>query len=248
MIPQDHEERRLLIAEYVLGLHRGERAAEIKRWLAEDDEAGRLARRWREHWVGAVDLLPPARPPARLWRRVARETGLARPWWSSGWASVAVWRTVSAALLVAVVLLVGPLRQPAPVYTVVLQAPGESARPGWRITVSDAGGRAVRGGPQRAVLDPGGSGQGAALTGPGGAGQESGDSGQPGGRCGKWPAVRADPGTRGRIARGPAHRAGAVYWPCGGVVGWNISRPANGEPDGIGSIGYRTAAPGRRSG
>ncbi|ERS12934.1 hypothetical protein Q668_16750 [Alcanivorax sp. PN-3] len=139
MIPQDHEERRLLIAEYVLGLHRGERAAEIKRWLAEDDEAGRLARRWREHWVGAVDLLPPARPPARLWRRVARETGLARPWWSSGWASVAVWRTVSAALLVAVVLLVGPLRQPAPVYTVVLQAPGESARPGWRITVSDAG-------------------------------------------------------------------------------------------------------------
>ncbi|MEQ9508505.1 anti-sigma factor domain-containing protein [Alcanivorax sp. EA2] len=139
MIPQDHEERRLLIAEYVLGLHRGERAAEIKRWLAEDDEAGRLARRWREHWVGAVDLLPPARPPARLWRRVARETGLARPWWRSGWASVAVWRTVSAALLVAVVLLVGPLRQPAPVYTVVLQAPGESARPGWRITVSDAG-------------------------------------------------------------------------------------------------------------
>ncbi len=139
MIPQDHEERRLLIAEYVLGLHRGERAAEIKRWLAEDDEAGRLARRWREHWVGAVDLLPPARPPARLWRRVAREIGLARPWWRSGWASVAVWRTVSAALLVAVVLLVGPLRQPAPVYTVVLQAPGESARPGWRITVSDAG-------------------------------------------------------------------------------------------------------------
>lgn len=135
MIPQDHEERRLLIAEYVLGLHRGERAAEIKRWLAEDDEAGRLARRWREHWVGAVDLLP----PARLWRRVARETGLARPWWRSGWASVAVWRTVSAALLVAVVLLVGPLRQSAPVYTVVLQAPGESARPGWRITVSDAG-------------------------------------------------------------------------------------------------------------
>ncbi|WP_133490299.1 anti-sigma factor domain-containing protein [Alcanivorax sp. 24] len=139
MIPQDHEERRLLIAEYVLGLHRGERAAEIKRWLAEDDEAGRLARRWREHWVGAADLLPPARPPARLWRRVAWETGLARPWWRSGWASVAVWRTVSAALLVAVVLLVGPLRQPAPVYTAVLQAPGESARPGWRITVSDAG-------------------------------------------------------------------------------------------------------------
>ena len=139
MIPQDQEERRLLIAEYVLGLHRGERAAEIERWLAWDEDAARLARHWREHWVGAADLLPAPRPPARLWRRVARETGLARPWWHLGWASVSVWRTVSAALLVAVVLLAGPLRQPAPVYTVVLQAPGESARPGWHITVSDGG-------------------------------------------------------------------------------------------------------------
>ncbi|MHA7916478.1 anti-sigma factor, partial [Alloalcanivorax xenomutans] len=111
----------------------------VEGWGGGGEEGGGIARRWCEQWVGAVDLLPPARPPARLWRRVARETGLARPWWSSGWASVAVWRTVSAALLVAVVLLVGPLRQPAPVYTVVLQAPGESARPGWRITVSDAG-------------------------------------------------------------------------------------------------------------
>ena len=33
----------------------------------------------------------------------------------------------------------GPLRQPAPVYTVVLQAPGEAAQPGWRITVADNG-------------------------------------------------------------------------------------------------------------
>ena len=48
MIPQDQEERRLLIAEYVLGLHRGERAVEIERWLAEDEDAERFARHWRE--------------------------------------------------------------------------------------------------------------------------------------------------------------------------------------------------------
>ena len=55
------------------------------------------------------------------------------------WQSLTLWRTVSVALLVAVVLLLGPLRVPAPVYTVVLQAPGEAASPGWRVTVSAQG-------------------------------------------------------------------------------------------------------------
>ena len=139
MIPDDPQERRLLIAEYVLGLHQGEREQEIERWLALDAEAARLAQRWREAWTGAAELLPAERLPPRLWRRVARQAGLAQPWWRTGWASVSVWRTVSAALLVAVVLLAGPLRAPAPVYTVVLQAPGEAANPGWRVTVSDNG-------------------------------------------------------------------------------------------------------------
>ncbi|MBM7332590.1 anti-sigma factor [Alloalcanivorax marinus] len=139
MIPDDPQERRLLIAEYVLGLHQGERAEEIERWLAWDAEAARLAARWRESWTGAAELLPEERLPPRLWRRVARQAGLATPWWRAGWASVSVWRTVSAALLVAVVLLAGPLRAPAPVYTVVLQAPGEAASPGWRVTVSADG-------------------------------------------------------------------------------------------------------------
>ncbi len=139
MIPDDKEEQHLLIAEYVLGLHRGERAEEIERWLSVDSEAARLAVYWREHWVGAAELLEPARLPPRLWRRLARETGIAVPWWRGLWQSTPTWRFASAALLVALVLALGPLRQPAPVYTVVLQAPGEAAKPGWRITVADNG-------------------------------------------------------------------------------------------------------------
>ena len=81
MIPDDQEEQRLLIAEYVLGLHRGEQAVEIERWLAEDERAARQATYWREHWVGAAELLEPARLPPGLWRRLARETGIAVPWW-----------------------------------------------------------------------------------------------------------------------------------------------------------------------
>ena len=139
MIPDNQEEQRLLIAEYVLGLHRGEQAVEIERWLADDEQAARQAAYWREHWVGAAELLEPARLPPGLWRRLARETGIAVPWWRGLWQSTPAWRFASAALLVALVLAVGPLRQPAPVYTVVLQAPGEAAQPGWRITVADNG-------------------------------------------------------------------------------------------------------------
>ncbi|MFC6329831.1 hypothetical protein, partial [Alloalcanivorax gelatiniphagus] len=73
MIPDHPQERRLLIAEYVLGLHQGERVQEIERWLALDAEAARLAQHWREAWTGAAELLPEERLPPHLWRRVARQ-------------------------------------------------------------------------------------------------------------------------------------------------------------------------------
>lgn len=139
MIPDDPQERKLLIAEYVLGLHDPQRQRDVEAWLANDDEASRLASHWQEHWLGAADLLEPVPLPPRLWRRIARNTAPGRPWWQLAWQSPAVWRTVSATLMVAVVMLLGPLRQPAPQYTVILQAPGEAASPGWRITVSGDG-------------------------------------------------------------------------------------------------------------
>lgn len=143
MIPEDSDAQHLLIAEHVLGLHDREQAADIERWLEQNEDAARLASHWREHWLGAVELLDPVPLPPRLWRRISRRIGSnATGWWAGWqglWHSLSLWRTVSAALLVAVVLLLGPLRVPAPVYTVVLQAPGEAASPGWRVTVSAKG-------------------------------------------------------------------------------------------------------------
>jgi anti-sigma-K factor RskA len=139
MIPDDPQEQHLLIAEYVLGLHDAKRQQEIAAWLDRDEVASHTARQWREYWLGAAQLLEPDPLPPRLWRRVARKAGLTRPWWQLAWQSPGLWRTVSASLLLAVALLLGPLREPAPEYTVILQAPGEAASPGWRITVSKSG-------------------------------------------------------------------------------------------------------------
>ena len=41
MIPRDSQERQLLIAEHVLGLLSPEQAAEVERWLEQDDDAAR---------------------------------------------------------------------------------------------------------------------------------------------------------------------------------------------------------------
>ena len=139
MIPDDPQERQLLIAEHVLGLHDPQRRQEIDAWLVQDEEASRLAGHWQEHWLGAAELLEPAPLPSRLWRRIARQAGVAPSRWQWVGQSPVVWRTVSASLLFVVALLLGPLRQPAPVYTLILQAPGEAAAPGWRVTVSASG-------------------------------------------------------------------------------------------------------------
>lgn len=143
MIPEQPDAQRLLIAEYVLGLHSREQSAKIEQWLEEDEDAAQLAGHWREHWLGAAELLEPVPLPPRVWREISRQTASTdargRFDWQWLWQSLALWRTISVALLVAVVLLLGPLRVPAPVYTVVLQAPGEAASPGWRVTVSAQG-------------------------------------------------------------------------------------------------------------
>ncbi|WP_101675940.1 anti-sigma factor [Alloalcanivorax mobilis] len=140
MIPDDPHDQQLLIAEYVLGLCRGEQNDEVERWLERDPDAAAMARQWREHWVAAVELLDPERVPARIWREIRRRTGNDEPWWRRGWGSAPLWRSVSAALAVTVLVLALVPAGPAPVtYTVVLQAPGEAAKPGWRITVSADG-------------------------------------------------------------------------------------------------------------
>lgn len=147
MIPEQEAERRALIGEYVLGLLDGEQAEEVRQLLADDPNAARIALEWESHWLELTDRLPEAQPSAAVWPRIAgsikpsqrTDPTLAQRFWES----LGLWRLTSAALAVALVLSVMPwlLREapPAPLYTVVLQAPGEAASPGWVIRVDDRG-------------------------------------------------------------------------------------------------------------
>ncbi|MEO1818457.1 anti-sigma factor [Pseudomonas sp.] len=149
MIPQAPEQRRALIGEYVLGLLDEPEASEVRELIEHDRAAARMALEWEYHLLDLADALPAQQPSPALWQRLqqslgwlpasgATEGGLRR-WWNS----LGLWRLTSAGLALLVLLswLPGVLRD-APTgasYTAVLQVPGESARPGWVITVDGDG-------------------------------------------------------------------------------------------------------------
>lgn len=148
MIPQSLEERRALIGEYQLGLLDEDEAAEVRQWLDADPQATRLALEWERHFLELSDQLPPQPPTTALWPRIRQSLGLQdepRPivlihWWNN----LLTWRLTSAALAVAllVALMLPMLREPTLTserYTVVLQQPGEAAKPGWVIQVASDG-------------------------------------------------------------------------------------------------------------
>ena len=149
MIPQAPEQRRALIGEYVLGLLDEPEASEVRELIEHDRAAARMALEWEYHLLGLADALPAQQPSPALWQRLqqslgwlpasgATEGGLSR-WWNS----LGLWRLPSAGLALLVLLswLPGVLRdaQTGASYTAVLQVPGESARPGWVITVDGDG-------------------------------------------------------------------------------------------------------------
>lgn len=149
MIPQAPEQRRALIGEYVLGLLDEPEASDVRELIEHDRAAARMALEWEYHLLDLADALPAQQPSPALWQRLqqslgwlpasgATEGGLSR-WWNS----LGLWRLTSAGLALLVLLswLPGVLRD-APTgasYTAVLQVPGESARPGWVITVDGDG-------------------------------------------------------------------------------------------------------------
>ena len=148
MIPHDPEERRALIGEYLLGLLEEPEAAEVRRLIEEDPDAARMALDWERHFLDLSDRLPAQAPSPALWPRIRESLGLneaadphARSNW---WNSLLTWRLTSAALAMAllVAIVLPLLRTPdisAERYTVVLQQPGEAAKPGWVIQISSDG-------------------------------------------------------------------------------------------------------------
>lgn len=148
MIPHDPEERRALIGEYLLGLLEEPEATELRQLLEKDEQAARMALEWERHFLELSDQLPAHAPSPALWGRIRQHLGLrdeprSTPlgnWWNS----LLTWRLTAATLALAllVAVLMPLLRAPDTTgqrYTVVLQQPGEAAKPGWVIQVSRDG-------------------------------------------------------------------------------------------------------------
>lgn len=160
-IPVDPIERRILAGEYVLGVLDDEQTAEVARWVAQDSEAATLALEWENHFLALADRLRPVEPSASVWARLAKTVEPESPAFKPRpdvatpgflqrlWSSAVVWRCVSAGFAAAVVVLaVAPqLRTPqvnAP-RVAVLQVPGQSAQPGWVVSVLDDGDVQIKG-------------------------------------------------------------------------------------------------------
>tara|TARA_R110000764_G_scaffold29470_2_gene69005 strand:- start:406 stop:1125 length:720 start_codon:yes stop_codon:yes gene_type:complete len=150
MIPEAIEPRRALIGEYVLGLLEEPEASEVGELIAHDREAARMALEWEQHLLELADELPPQTPSLVLWERVQQSLGwtpasqaTAANGFAGWWNNLGLWRLTSGALAMLVLLswLPGVLRD-APSsasFTAVLQVPGESAKPGWVVTVDGDG-------------------------------------------------------------------------------------------------------------
>ncbi len=148
MISQQPAERRALIGEYVLGLLDEAEAAEVLELIERDSEAAQMALQWQQHFLELSDQLPPQTPSTQLWQRLQDSLGLAPTVsrvnvWLTWWQSLATWRLTSAALALALIVALMPnlwhTDMPGNSYTVVLQAPGEAAKPGWVVHVDGTG-------------------------------------------------------------------------------------------------------------
>lgn len=148
MIPQQPAERRALIGEYVLGLLDEAEAAEVRELIERDSEAAQMALQWQQHFLELSDQLPPQTPSTQLWQRLQDSLSLIPTVsrvnvWLTWWQSLATWRLTSAALALALIVALMPnlwrTDMPGNSYTVVLQAPGEAAKPGWVVHVDGTG-------------------------------------------------------------------------------------------------------------
>jgi anti-sigma-K factor RskA len=149
MIPQQPAERRALIGEYVLGLLDETEAAEVRELIEHDSEAEQMALQWQQHFLELSDQLPPQTPSARLWQRLQDSLSLTPAVsrvnsWLTWWQSLTTWRLTSAALAFALIVALLPdlwrTDMAGNNYTVVLQAPGEAAKPGWVVHIDGEGG------------------------------------------------------------------------------------------------------------
>ncbi|HEC48145.1 MAG TPA: anti-sigma factor, partial [Pseudomonas xinjiangensis] len=145
MIPEQPEERRALIGEYVLGLLESSDAAEVRELIESNQEAARMALEWEQHLLELSDELSEQTPSRALWLRIQRSLGHVpieqMAVWRHWWDSAGLWRLTSGALALVVLLswLSTSLEQDPALanesFTAVLQPPREAASPGWVVQV-----------------------------------------------------------------------------------------------------------------
>jgi anti-sigma-K factor RskA len=134
------DDRSVLAAEYVLGLAADAERAAVERDLARDFELRRAVYYWQDRLFAMTRVPDPAEPSPALWPRIEASLDAARGAPRSGWwASLALWRAVSA-IAVALVVVLGVryfAPPPAERYVAVLQNDQRVA--GWIVEIEARG-------------------------------------------------------------------------------------------------------------
>ena len=127
----DPEIRSQLCGEYVLGMLTERVRRRFERWIAADPELALEVQQWRDRLAPMYDLIPPHRPPERVWNAIREATpapgsapgsaqGSAQGSgsWAKWWTDIRLWRGIalassSAVLALIVIVLATPL-EPRP--------------------------------------------------------------------------------------------------------------------------------------
>ncbi|HET7369597.1 MAG TPA: anti-sigma factor [Gammaproteobacteria bacterium] len=131
------ELRELLAGEYALGTLTGAARRRFDRLLIEDAHLRTALADWEASFAVWAAGIPRQAPPARVWRRIARETGGRSPR-QPFWRSLALWQTctaMAAAALIAIVAWwqISPAPTPAPAEMAVITS--EAGQPVWVVSV-----------------------------------------------------------------------------------------------------------------
>lgn len=158
MIEERNADRQVQIGEYVLGLLEGAERAQVQQLIERDRAAAAMALAWENDFLALADRIAPQTPAPGVWVRIQSALGLApeRPasvraqpsaasssaGWRGVWDNLIAWRWLTVGLATAALMLAifpTPAPQAPAMHMAVLQAPGETAKPGWVVTVQPNG-------------------------------------------------------------------------------------------------------------
>ena len=143
MIPENHDDLHALAGEYVLGVLDAAEAGEVTEALATHTGLRRAVAFWEEQLHPLAQTIPPAEPPADLWRQI--ETRISevpsRPAAHRFWNNIALWRwstAGAAAATAALALWIGLTPAPGPSFVAVLHSPQQD-QASWVATAGRSG-------------------------------------------------------------------------------------------------------------